>query len=241
MGVTASCRNGTGYESDHGGTGSEAPEPTMNGDEVIETVVCREDELPDYGMKCFAVEGSTVLVVREYGLLSALGSKCSHYGAPLENGEFTNGRIRCPWHGACFNAKTGDIEDYPGLDSIPRYDIDIEDGYVKVRAPLSELLANKRTKPMANRDPENLTTFVVIGGGAAGATCVEKLRQEGFTGQVTLVSREEHLPYDRPKLSKAMDLTSDKITLRSQQFYESGDIELRLGTTAVSVDTEGKK
>lgn len=35
-----------------------------------------------------------------------------------------------------------------------------------------------------------------------------------------MVTRENHLPYDRPKLSKAMHLTPDNITLRSNQFYE---------------------
>ena len=38
-------------------------------------------------------------------------------------GAFCGGRVRCPWHGACFNVKTGDIEDFPGLDSIPTFEV----------------------------------------------------------------------------------------------------------------------
>lgn len=38
-------------------------------------------------------------------------------------GAFCGGRVRCPWHGACFNVKTGDIEDFPGLDSIPVFEV----------------------------------------------------------------------------------------------------------------------
>lgn len=56
--------------------------------------------------------------------------------------------------------------------------------------------------------------------GAAGATCVETLRQEGFTGRVVLICKENHLPYDRPKLSKAMDSAADKLYLRSHDFYK---------------------
>ena len=39
-----------------------------------------------------------------------------------------NGRVRCPWHGACFNVKTGDIEDFPGLDGIPVHQVWREGG-----------------------------------------------------------------------------------------------------------------
>lgn len=35
-------------------------------------------------------------------------------------------RVRCPWHGACFNTKTGDIEEFPGLDSLPTYKVTSE-------------------------------------------------------------------------------------------------------------------
>ena len=36
---------------------------------------------------------------------------------------FSGGLIRCPWHGACFAVNSGDIEDFPGLDSIPKFDV----------------------------------------------------------------------------------------------------------------------
>lgn len=38
-------------------------------------------------------------------------------------GVYANGRLRCPNHGACFNVETGDIEDYPGLDSLPKFGV----------------------------------------------------------------------------------------------------------------------
>ena len=39
------------------------------------------------------------------------------------SGVYCNGRVRCPWHGACFNIKTGDIEDFPGLDSLHAFKV----------------------------------------------------------------------------------------------------------------------
>lgn len=41
----------------------------------------------------------------------------------LCSGALANGRVRCPWHGACFNIRTGDIEDFPGLDSVQKFDV----------------------------------------------------------------------------------------------------------------------
>jgi len=51
------------------------------------------------------------------GKYFATGHLCTHYKAPLVKGTLSeDGRIMCPWHGACFNAKTGDVEDAPALD-----------------------------------------------------------------------------------------------------------------------------
>lgn len=55
--------------------------------------------------------------------------------------------------------------------------------------------------------------------GPAGTCCVETLRQEGFDGRVVLITKENHLPYDRTKLSKALNSDANIIALRSQQFY----------------------
>ena len=40
-------------------------------------------------------------------------------------GAMCNGRVRCPWHGACFDLATGDIEDFPGLDSLQSFDVSL--------------------------------------------------------------------------------------------------------------------
>jgi nitrite reductase/ring-hydroxylating ferredoxin subunit len=63
-------------------------------------------------------EQSSIVVVKDKQELYAFSAKCSHLGGPLKSGFYMNGRIRCPWHGACFNAKTGDIEDFPCTDAI---------------------------------------------------------------------------------------------------------------------------
>lgn len=59
--------------------------------------------------------------------------------------------------------------------------------------------------------------FVV---GPAGTCCAEKLRQEGFDGRLIMITKENYLPYDRTKLSKALNADVNSILLRSQEFYD---------------------
>jgi NAD(P)H-nitrite reductase large subunit len=81
-----------------------------------------------------------------------------------------------------------------------------------------------------------------VGGGAAAQSCVEALRQENrFSGKVVLVTKEKDLPYDRPKLSKALTSTAAEIRLRDPAFYQQVGIEVMTETEVVGVDTEAKR
>lgn len=56
--------------------------------------------------------------------------------------------------------------------------------------------------------------------GAAGQSCAEVLRQEAFNGRLILLTEEKHLPYDRTKCNKNLDMTVDKMLLRPQEFFD---------------------
>merc|ERR1719346_59722 len=94
-------------------------------------------------MKEVKVDNKSLLMVKHHGEIRALSSKCTHYGAPLVKGSFCQGIIRCPWHGACFNATTGDIEDFPGLDSLKKYDVEVKNEQVFVLGPPSSVKSNR--------------------------------------------------------------------------------------------------
>lgn len=93
---------------------------------------------------------------------------------------------------------------------------------------------------MSPRDPENTKTVVIIGGGPAGATCAESLRQEGFTGRIIMVCRENVVPYDRIKVSKVLDFDVQKATLRPPKFYDEHKIETKLGVEAIGTNKNKK-
>ena len=83
--------------------------------------------------------------------------------------------------------------------------------------------------------------IVIVGGGLAGARTAEQLRRAEYTGPITIVSDEEHLPYDRPPLSKEVLRNPDHdVGLKPQEFYDEAEITLRLGSGVQSVDTAAK-
>jgi 3-phenylpropionate/trans-cinnamate dioxygenase ferredoxin reductase component len=79
---------------------------------------------------------------------------------------------------------------------------------------------------------------VIVGGGLAAARTAEQLRRSEYAGPITIVSDEDHLPYDRPPLSKeVLRSETDDVTLKPAEFYEENDITVVLGKAARSVDT----
>ena len=78
-------------------------------------------------------------------------------------------------------------------------------------------------------------TFVIVGGGLAGAKAAQALREEGFDGRVVLIGEEDVAPYERPPLSKDYlrgDADRDAIWALEEGWYEANDVELRTGTRA---------
>jgi NADPH-dependent 2,4-dienoyl-CoA reductase/sulfur reductase-like enzyme/nitrite reductase/ring-hydroxylating ferredoxin subunit len=215
---------------------------SVSGDEsgYNDVITCNVDDLSDGQMKEVEVpENKKILVVRDHGQIYALSSKCTHYGAPLAKGALCNGRIQCPWHGACFSVTTGDIEDYPGLDSLQKFKVTVVGTQATIHYKAS-IVQEKRVKAMCRLSKSDHRTFLIIGGGAAGALCAQNLRQNGYQGNIIMATREKHLPYDRPKLSKALDASAEALALRKRDEFEAYDIVVKHECKATKVDFERK-
>ena len=208
-----------------------------------EIVVAKVNELQDGQMQQIAVEDTQLLLSKIEGKFYATGAFCSHYGAPLAKGILSGETIVCPWHNACFNAIAGQQKEPPALDSLAHFPVRVEGDRVLVELP--EEICQHRILEMAKQADSDDRTFVVLGAGAAGATAVEMLRQQGFQGKIVLISAEAKLPYDRTKLSKGClqgkaDTDADALSLRSCEFYDRYDIELRFGVAVSEVDALNK-
>jgi 3-phenylpropionate/trans-cinnamate dioxygenase ferredoxin reductase component len=84
-----------------------------------------------------------------------------------------------------------------------------------------------------------LEQIVIVGAGQAAAQAVDILRRKGFTGSLTVVGAEPHLPYQRPPLSKkylAGALEQERLLLRPAHFYADHHVDVRLSRRAVHID-----
>uniref|UniRef100_A0A8C7QPU6 Rieske domain-containing protein n=1 Tax=Oncorhynchus mykiss TaxID=8022 RepID=A0A8C7QPU6_ONCMY len=200
-------------------------------------MVARHPDSGEVEMMEVEVGHHNVLLVRSEGIYSAIGNQCTHYGAPLSKGVLSGHRVRCPWHGACFNIQTGDLEEYPGMDCLPCHTVKVENNKVYV----SVNKKTKRIKSMGSRVEGVIHTILLLGGGSASLVCAETLRQENFGGRIIMVTRDNLLPYDKTRLSKVMNVEDDSILLRRMEFFHKHDIEVWLRKEAMSLDTEKKK
>jgi NADPH-dependent 2,4-dienoyl-CoA reductase/sulfur reductase-like enzyme/nitrite reductase/ring-hydroxylating ferredoxin subunit len=175
-----------------------------------------------------------VVLVRAGDELFAVGANCTHYRGPLAEGLVVGDTIRCPWHHACFNLRTGEALRAPALDPIACWRVERDGDRIFVR---------EKAKP-AERTPAIPTSarpssIVIVGGGAAGVAAAEMIRREGYEGPLTMISADADPPVDRPNLSKdylAGEAEDDWIPLWPAEFYAEKQIEMLLGRRVASID-----
>jgi NADPH-dependent 2,4-dienoyl-CoA reductase/sulfur reductase-like enzyme/nitrite reductase/ring-hydroxylating ferredoxin subunit len=210
-------------------------EQKLSGPNLSEGVAL--SELADGKMMLGHAGGEAVLLARRGEEIFAVGATCTHYSGPLSEGLLVDGTVRCPWHHACFDLRTGAPLRAPALNPIPCYEVVRQRERVRVgkRLPEQKLPVSPDGAP---------ARIVILGAGAAGHSAAETLRREGYRGQLVLIGADADLPVDRPNLSKdylAGTAPEEWMPLRPREFFDEHGIELVLGARAHSVDTARKQ
>lgn len=141
------------------------------------------------------VDGDDVIVVRVGNDAFAVGAACTHYSGPLAEGLIVGSTVRCPWHHACFDLRTGEALRAPAFNPLPCWSVEHRGDRVYVGAKRDPFTRSGRpaTSP---------SSVVILGLGGAGAAAAEMLRRRGYDGPVTIIDEDPSAPVDRPNLSK---------------------------------------
>jgi len=210
-------------------------EPILpTGPELRDGVKC--SDVPEGGLLRCRVGDEPALLLEQGGEFFAVAAACSHYGAPLADGVLVEGTLRCPWHHACFDVRTGEAVGPPALRPIDTWTVVREGDQVRV--------TDKRSLPLAPA-ASGPASVVIVGAGGAGDAAAEMLRRLGFQGPVTLLSKDdEGAPVDRPNLSKDyLDGSAPEawIPLRGEDFYRDQHIQLMPGAEVVGIDVAARE
>ncbi len=194
------------------------------------------DEVSDGAMVTGHAFGEAVLVARRGEELFAIGATCTHYGGPLAKGLMVDCTVRCPWHHARFDLRTGEAIAAPALKDVSCWKIEKRGE----RAYVTGKIDNKPERKAA----VSPASVIIVGAGAAGGAAAEMLRRQGYSGPITLVGKDESLPYDRPNLSKdflAGNAPEEWIPLRPADFYREQKIDALTGTEVRAIDTKNNQ
>jgi len=181
--------------------------------------------------------GEQVVLVRQGAECFAIAHQCTHYHGPLAEGLAADGHLRCPWHHACFDLRTGEASRAPAIDPLDTWEVTERGGKVFVGAKRAPRPAKAPRKTIPGR-------IAILGGGAAGFAAAEQLRRDGYQGDLTMLSGEAAPPIDRPNLSKdylAGSAPEEWMPLRPDDFYAANGIDLRLNTSVAAIDRDARK
>ncbi|KAL8680542.1 MAG: hypothetical protein Q9186_003293 [Xanthomendoza sp. 1 TL-2023] len=160
----------------------------------------------------------------------------------IENGKVLLARVGGTTHAmssnSCFNVGTGDVEDAPALDPLAKFEVYEKSGAVYIKGEEATIKASRRN-PNVKCAAQGQEKVVVVGGGSGAMGAVQALREQGFKGDITMISKEPNLPIDRTKLSKALIADKSKVEWRSQEWFDSASIAT-ISDEVKSVDFKSK-
>jgi NADPH-dependent 2,4-dienoyl-CoA reductase/sulfur reductase-like enzyme len=154
----------------------------------------------------------------------------------LAEGVIVGDTVRCPWHHACFDLRTGVPDRGPALNPLPCFDVSRSGGRIRVGARKPEAVA-----PVPAAAPR---TIAIIGAGAAGDSAAATLRREGYAGDIRMFGADPAVPVDRPNLSKdylAGTAPEEWLPLRAETFFQDQRVDLTLGATVASLSIEQRQ
>lgn len=198
-----------------------------------------QSEVPPDGMLLGHAFGKPVLVARSGGEFLAVDATCTHYGGPLAEGVRDGTTVRCPWHHACFDLRTGAALKAPALRPLTCWHVQLQGDHLRITGERSAA----ETPRAMNAAPRS-GAMVIVGAGAAGDAAADMLRRQGHAGPITLIGDDTAPPVDRPNLSKdylAGSAPEEWIPLRAPEWFREQRIDLVSGRRVHAIDRDARR
>jgi nitrite reductase/ring-hydroxylating ferredoxin subunit len=94
--------------------------------------VAKTDEIKAGEGKLIEVEGHEIALFNCEGSYYAIDNQCTHVGGPLCEGDLEGDTVICPWHGAEFDVKTGNVLGPPAEESVKSYRVQVDGDSIKI-------------------------------------------------------------------------------------------------------------
>ena len=96
------------------------------------TRVAALSDIPLGTMRYVDIDGLPIALANVGGTIYAFGDSCRHEGGPLSSGVLIDDTVTCPWHGAKFDIRTGEVLCDPAYDAVARYNVRVTGADIEV-------------------------------------------------------------------------------------------------------------
>lgn len=94
--------------------------------------VAKTNEIKPGEGKLIEVEDHEIALFNCEGSYYAIDNTCTHQGGPLCEGDLEGNKVICPWHGAEFDVKTGNVVAPPAEESVKSYRVEVDGDSIKI-------------------------------------------------------------------------------------------------------------
>ena len=94
--------------------------------------VAKTNEIEPGEVRLVDVQGKRIALFNLDGRFFALDNTCTHRGGPLAEGELSGHEVTCPWHGATFDVRTGEVVGPPAQQAVASYPVRVTESDIEV-------------------------------------------------------------------------------------------------------------
>ena len=94
--------------------------------------VAKTSEIVDQSATHVEVEGKHIALFNLGGEFYAIDDTCTHRGGPLSEGSVEGEEVKCPWHGAHFNIKSGEVTGPPAPEGVTKYTVRVTGDVIEI-------------------------------------------------------------------------------------------------------------